>query len=136
MKTKKKITLLTLTSAMIVGVGVGITIYSPQCASKIKESTSRTATTDDIEPITVEIPKIKKYTVEIENVELVKIKTYKFVSQIELKQINLPEVKKNDDRIPEMIKLQKIQMKLFKDQRNLMYDKTIGLDSKIWKECG
>ena len=35
-------------------------------------------------------------------------------------------------RLPAMIELQKIQQKLFRDQRNLMYDPSVGIDSASW----
>lgn len=35
-------------------------------------------------------------------------------------------------RLPAMIELQKIQQKLFRDQRNLIYDPAVGIDSASW----
>lgn len=47
-------------------------------------------------------------------------------------RIVVPEVADPAARMPQLIALQKIQQVLFRDQRNLMYDKSIGIDSAIW----
>ncbi|MEI3038447.1 MAG: hypothetical protein V8T90_15440 [Victivallales bacterium] len=47
-------------------------------------------------------------------------------------RITLPEVRDPAARMPQLIALQKIQRTLFRDQRNLIYDSSIGIDSAVW----
>ncbi len=47
-------------------------------------------------------------------------------------KIVVPEVSDPAARMPQIIALQKIQQTLFRDQRNLMYDSSIGIDSAVW----
>jgi len=49
-------------------------------------------------------------------------------------KITVPDVADPAARMPQLIALQKLQQKLFRDQRNLMYDKSIGLDSASWSK--
>ena len=43
-----------------------------------------------------------------------------------------PGVASYTSRMPDLIALQKLQGKLFRDQRNLIYDPAVGIDSASW----
>lgn len=47
-------------------------------------------------------------------------------------KVVLPEVSNPAARMPQLIALQRLQQTLFRDQRNLSYDSSIGIDSTVW----
>ena len=49
-------------------------------------------------------------------------------------KIVLPDVTDPSERIPLVIELQRTLQALFRDKRNLAYDKTVGIDSAAWKK--
>ena len=49
-------------------------------------------------------------------------------------KIVLPDVTDPTERIPLVIELQRTLQALFRDKRNLAYDKTVGIDSTAWKK--
>ena len=102
---------------------------------------------DDVKPVQVEIPKvdvikvepisIETHAVAVETVETHAVNLTRLVSLLELETLELPvveiiSVSNPGECIPRMIELQKLQQKLFRDQRNLIYDPSVGIDSASW----
>ena len=151
-------TAVTVAAAAVLGGGVaGINEY---LADETQESVSEFV--DDVKPIQVEIPKVNVITVKpisvetlsvalpevntrkvethavaTETVETYAVNLSRVVPLIELDKLDVPEIEivsvpNPGERIPRMIELQKLQQKLFRDQRNLMYDPSVGIDSASW----
>lgn len=151
-------TAVTVAAAAVLGGGVvGINEY---LADETQESVSEFV--DDVKPIQVEIPKVNVITVKpisvetlsvalpevntrkvethavaTETVETYAVNLSRVVPLIELDKLDVPEIEivsvsNPGERIPRMIELQKIQKKLFRDQRNLIYDPAVGIDSASW----
>lgn len=151
-------TAVTVAAAAVLGGGVvGINEY---LADETQESVSEFV--DDVKPIQVEIPKVNVITVKPISVETLsvalpevnarKVETYavatetvetyavnlsRVVPLIEMERLDVPAIEivsvpNPGERIPRMIELQKLQQKLFRDQRNLMYDPSVGIDSASW----
>ena len=112
---------------------------------------------DDVKPVQVEIPKVdvikvepisiethavavetvETHAVAVETVETHAVNLTRLVSLLELETLELPvveiiSVSNPGECIPRMIELQKLQQKLFRDQRNLIYDPSVGIDSASW----
>lgn len=151
-------TAVTVAAAAVLGGGVvGINEY---LADETQESVSEFV--DDVKPIQVEIPKVNVITVKpisvetlsvalpevndrkvethavaTETVETYAVNLSRVVPLIELDKLDVPEIEivsvsNPGERIPRMIELQKLQQGLFRDQRNLMYDPSVGIDSASW----
>ena len=151
-------TAVTVAAAAVLGGGVvGINEY---LADETQESVSEFV--DDVKPIQVEIPKVNVITVKpisvetlsvalpevndrkvethavaTETVETYAVNLSRVVSLIEMERLDVPaieivSVSNPGERIPRMIELQKLQQGLFRDQRNLMYDPSVGIDSASW----
>ena len=151
-------TAVTVAAAAVLGGGVaGINEY---LADETQESVSEFV--DDVKPIQVEIPKVNVITVKpisvetlsvalpevntrkvethavaTETVETYAVNLSRVVPLIELDKLDVPEIEivsvsNPGERIPRMIELQKLQQKLFRDQRNLIYDPSVGIDSASW----
>ena len=161
---KKTLSTIAATAAIVAGiVGVNHITEKQIVKREAKEFIDDVAPIT-VETPTVKIPQVTAVNVNVPEVSLVRIISKLEIEELGIpdvelsnvlilespgEKVDIPEfselkidqpnakalkVKSYTERIPDWIKLQKIQMKLFKDQRNLMYDKTIGLDSKIWKE--
>ena len=114
---------------------------------------------DDVKPVQVEIPKVdvirvepisiethavavetvETHAVAVETVETHAVNLTRVVSLLELETLELPvveivSVSNPGECIPRMIELQKLQRELFRDQRNLIYDPSVGIDSESWKK--
>ena len=151
-------TAVTVAAAAVLGGGVvGINEY---LADETQESVSEFV--DDVKPIQVEIPKVNVITVKpisvetlsvalpevnarkvethavaTETVETYAVNLSRVVPLIELDTLDVPaieivSVSNPGERIPRMIELQKLQKGLFRDQRNLIYDPSVGIDSASW----
>lgn len=151
-------TAVTVAAAAVLGGGVvGINEY---LADETQESVSEFV--DDVKPIQVEIPKVNVITVKpisvetlsvalpevndrkvethavaTETVETYAVNLSRVVPLIELDKLDVPEIEivsvsNPGERIPRMIELQKLQQGLFRDQRNLIYDPAVGIDSASW----
>ena len=151
-------TAVTVAAAAVLGGGVvGINEY---LADETQESVSEFV--DDVKPIQVEIPtvnvitvkpisvetlsvalpevnarKVETYAVATETVETYAVNLSRVVPLIEMERLDVPAIEivsvpNPGERIPRMIELQKLQQKLFRDQRNLMYDPSVGIDSASW----
>ena len=146
------------TAAVLGGGVVGINEYLAD--EKTQESVSEFV--DDVKPIQVEIPKVNVITVKpisvetlsvalpevnarkvethdvaTETVETYAVNLSRVVPLIEMERLDVPEIEivsvsNPGERIPRMIELQKLQQKLFRDQRNLIYDPAVGIDSASW----
>ena len=119
---------------------------------------------DDVQAVTVEVPRVEIPTVSIPIVStpviaLPEIGAIRILSSHEIKDLEIPDIELPETtgvfasaarvsteatgvktpvvpsytaRLPAMIELQKIQKKLFRDQRNLIYDPSVGIDSASW----
>lgn len=112
---------------------------------------------DDVQPVTVEVPRVAIPRVEIPRVAVPGVVTVRILSPLELEELGIPApempsvdatesppvsvapssaetpgVASYTSRMPGLIALQKLQGKLFRDQRNLMYDPAVGIDSASW----
>ena len=112
---------------------------------------------DDVQPVMVEIPRVEIPRVEIPRVAVPGVVTVRILSPLELEELGIPApemtsvdateslhvsvvpssaetpgVASYTSRMPGLIALQKLQGELFRDQRNLMYDPSIGIDSASW----
>lgn len=136
------------------------------------ENDSNTDFVDDVQAVTIEVPRVEIPTVSIPAVStpeiaLPEIGAVRVLSPIEIKALEIPDIELPEtsgvsapaenvnieivsgvsaeaaevktplvasctDRLPAMIELQKIQQKLFRDQRNLIYDPAVGIDSASW----
>ncbi len=72
---------------------------------------------------------------EVEKAEVVtpEVVITRFVSALKLEELKIPEPP-DPERIPLVIELQRTLQALFRDKRNLAYDKTVGIDSAAWKK--
>lgn len=112
---------------------------------------------DDVQPVTVEVPRVAIPRVEIPRVAVPGVVTVRILSPLELEELGIPApempsvdatesppvsvapssaetpgVASYTSRMPDLIALQKLQGELFRDQRNLMYDPAVGIDSASW----
>lgn len=112
---------------------------------------------DDVQPVTVEVPRVAIPRVEIPRVAVPGVVTVRILSPLELEELGIPApempsvdatesppvsvapssaetpgVASYTSRMPDLIALQKLQGKLFRDQRNLIYDPAVGIDSASW----
>lgn len=113
---------------------------------------------DDVQPVTVEVPRVAIPHVEIPRVAVPGVVTVRILSPLELEELGIPApempsvdatesppvsvapssaetpgVASYTSRMPDLIALQKLQGELFRDQRNLMYDPAVGIDSTSWR---
>ena len=112
---------------------------------------------DDVQPVTVEVPRVAIPRVEIPRVAVPGVVTVRILSPLELEELGIPApempsvdatesppasvapssaetpgVASYTSRMPGLIALQKLQGELFRDQRNLIYDPSVGIDSASW----
>ena len=112
---------------------------------------------DDVQPVSVEVPRVAIPRVEIPRVAVPGVVTVRILSPLELEELGIPApempsvdatesppvsvapssaetpgVASYTSRMPDLIALQKLQGELFRDQRNLMYDPAVGIDSASW----
>ena len=112
---------------------------------------------DDVHPVSVEVPRVAIPRVEIPRVAVPGVVTVRILSPLELEELGIPApempsvdatesppvsvtplsaetpgVASYTSRMPDLIALQKLQGELFRDQRNLMYDPAVGIDSASW----
>ena len=107
-----------------------------------------------VEIPTVSIPIVSTPVIALPEIGAIRILSSHEIKDLEIPDIELPEttgafasaarvsteatgvktpvVPSYTARLPAMIELQKIQKKLFRDQRNLIYDPSVGIDSASW----
>ena len=91
------------------------------------------AVVDDVQPVTVEIPRIEVPRVGVPHVETPAVTRFQIIPAAVVEALEYPIVRSYTDRLPRLIELQRIQQELFRDQRNLVYDPACGLDSASWR---
>ena len=91
------------------------------------------AVVDDVQPVTVEIPRIEVPRVGVPHVETPAVTRFQIIPAAVVEALEYPRVRSYTDRLPRLIELQRIQQELFRDQRNLVYDPACGLDSASWR---
>lgn len=149
-------TVAAVAAAAVLGGGVvGINEYlsEPEKTDGVKAE----SVVDDVQPVTVEVPRVAIPRVEIPRVAVPGVVTVRILSPLELEELGIPApempsvdatesppasvapssaetpgVASYTSRMPGLIALQKLQGKLFRDQRNLMYDPAVGIDSASW----
>lgn len=110
-------------------------------------TTTRSATAeiiDDVHPVTVDVPRVSLPTVALPGVTAVTVATpavnaVRTVTDREAATLELPEIENNlivvptvsdpAERMPQLIAIRKEIQRLFRDQRNLLYDTGLGVDS-------
>ncbi len=91
------------------------------------------AVVDDVQPVTVEIPRVEVPRVGVPHVETPAVTRFQIIPAAVVEALEYPSVRSYTDRLPRLIELQRIQQELFRDQRNLVYDPACGLDSASWR---
>ena len=130
-------------------------------AENVDDVVAVTVDLPKVELPVVSVPGVKAPEVDIPQIVTPEILITKFVSALELDKLNipaaevqavsatprivllptsqgvkvvLPEVSDPAERIPLVIELQRTLQTLFRDKRNLAYDRSIGIDSTAWKK--
>ena len=130
-------------------------------AENVDDVVAVTVDLPKVELPVVSVPGVKAPEVDTPQIVTPEIVITKFVSALELDKLNipaaevqavsatprivllpmpqgvkvvLPEVSDPAERIPLVIELQRTLQTLFRDKRNLAYDRSIGIDSTAWKK--
>ena len=130
-------------------------------AENVDDVVAVTVDLPKVELPVVSVPGVKAPEVDTPQIVTPEILITKFVSALELDKLNipaaevqavsatprivllptpqgvkvvLPEVSDPAERIPLVIELQRTLQTLFRDKRNLAYDRSIGIDSTAWKK--
>ena len=135
-------------------VGSNESVSEPEKTDGVKTE----SVVDDVQPVSVEVPRVAIPRVEIPRVAVPGVVTVRILSPLELEELGIPApempsvdatesppvsvapssaetpgVASYTSRMPDLIALQRLQGELFRDQRNLMYDPAVGIDSTSWR---
>ena len=160
----KKITAITAAAALATGGALyymSDDIPKDEPAENVDDVVAVTVELPKVELPVVSVPGVKAPEVDTPQIVTPEIVITKFVSALELDKLNipaaevqavsatprivllptpqgvkvvLPEVSDPAERIPLVIELQRTLQTLFRDKRNLAYDRSIGIDSTAWKK--
>ena len=160
----KKITAITAAAALATGGALyymSDDLPKDEPAENVDDVVAVTVDLPKVELPVVSVPGVKAPEVDTPQIVTPEIVITKFVSALELDKLNipaaevqavsatprivllptpqgvkvvLPEVSDPAERIPLVIELQRTLQTLFRDKRNLAYDRSIGIDSTAWKK--
>ena len=160
----KKITAITAAAALATGGALyymSDDLPKDEPAENVDDVVAVTVDLPKVELPVVSVPGVKAPEVDTPQIVTPEILITKFVSALELDKLNipaaevqavsatprivllptpqgvkvvLPEVSDPAERIPLVIELQRTLQTLFRDKRNLAYDRSIGIDSTAWKK--